>query len=138
MTQGIGHEQAGAAVAAALAHAAEIGVRVSVAVVDAGGWDVLVARGDGTPVFTPGIARTKAATAVAFRRPSAELRQVRETRPEVLEVASEHLRFRPTDLGGGLPVWRDGEVVAGVGVSGATPEEDTACAEAAVAVLGAG
>jgi glc operon protein GlcG len=132
---GIGYGQASAAVDAALRHAQELGLRVSVAVVDAGGWEVLVARGDGTPVFTPGIARVKAATAVAFRRPSAELRQMRETRPEVLEVAGAQLRFRPTDLGGGLPVWQDGEVVAGVGVSGATPEEDTACAEAAVAVL---
>ncbi|MGY1594091.1 heme-binding protein [Geodermatophilus sp. SYSU D00708] len=135
MGQGMRYEEARAAAEAALARAAEIGVRVSVAVVDLAGHEVVVARGDGTPGFTPGIARSKAATAAAFRRPSWELAEVAERRPEVLLAAGEHLGFRPTTLGGGLPVLRDGEVVGGVGVSGATPQEDTTCAEAAVAVL---
>ncbi|MBB3082391.1 heme-binding protein [Geodermatophilus sabuli] len=136
MGHGMGHDQARAAADAALAHAAGLGVRVSVAVVDAAGMEVVVSRADGTPGFTAGIARTKAATAAAFQRPSGELREVDERRPEVLRVAGEQLGFRPTTLGGGLPVLRDGAVVGGVGVSGATPEEDTACAEAALEVLG--
>ncbi|MGY1823975.1 heme-binding protein [Geodermatophilus sp. SYSU D00079] len=138
MGLGIGHEQARAAVDAALAHAAGLGVRVSVAVVDGAGMEVVVSRADGAPGFTAGIARTKAATATAFRRPSGELREVEERRPEVLVVAGAQLGFRPTTLGGGLPVLRDGEVVGGVGVSGATPEEDTVCAEAALAALSRG
>ncbi len=131
----IRYDRARAAAEAALAHAEDIGVRVSVAVVDLAGMEVVVARADGAPGFTAGIARAKGATAAAFHRPSGELREVAERRPEVLVVAGEQLGFRPTTLSGGLPVLRDGEVVGGVGVSGATPEEDTACAEAAVAVL---
>ncbi|WP_091321381.1 heme-binding protein [Geodermatophilus ruber] len=135
MAEDIGHEQARDAVAVALAHAAATGLRVSVAVVDAGGWDVAVGRGDGAPGFTAGIARAKAGTAAAFRRPSGELAALREVRPEVLELAGEQLAFRPTTLSGGVPVVRDGAVVGAVGVAGATPEQDVECAEAACAVL---
>ena len=138
MTQGIGQERAGAAVAAALEHAAGIGVEVSVALVDVAGFDLVVVRGDGAPGYTAGIARRKAATAAAFRRPTAELRDLQERRPEVIELAGEQLRFRPTTLGGGLPVRLDGEVVGGIGVSGATPEQDTECAAAALTALGGG
>ena len=138
MTQGIGQERASAAVAAALGRAAEIGVQVSVALVDVAGADLVVVRQDGAAGFTAGIARRKAATAAAFRRPTAELREIQERRPEVIELAGEQLRFRPTTLGGGLPVLLDGEVVGGIGVSGATPEEDTECAAAALTVLGGG
>ena len=138
MTHGIGQERAGAAVAAALGRAAEIGLQVSVAVVDVAGLDLVVVRQDGAPGFTAGIARRKAATAAAFRRPTAELRELDERRPEVIELAGEQLRFRPTTLGGGLPVVLDGEVVGGIGVSGATPEEDTECAAAALTALGSG
>ncbi|WP_369139767.1 heme-binding protein [Modestobacter versicolor] len=135
MTQGTGQERATAAAVAALQHARTIGVRVSVALVDLAGHELVVVRDDGAPGFTAGIARRKAATAAAFNRPSAELRDVQERRPEVLEVAGEQLRFRPTTLGGGLPWLLDGQVVGGVGVSGATPEQDTECAEAALAAL---
>ncbi|HLM03864.1 MAG TPA: heme-binding protein [Blastococcus sp.] len=138
MTHGIGQERAGAAVAAAVERAAQLGVQVSVALVDVSGFDLVVVRGDGAPGFTAGIARRKAATAAAFRRPTAELRELQERRPEVLELAGEQLRFRPTTLGGGLPVRLDGEVVGGIGVSGATPEQDTECASAALTALGAG
>ena len=138
MTHRIGQERAGAAVAAAQERAAEIGVQVSVALVDVTGFDLVVVRGDGAPGFTAGIARRKAATAAAFDRPTAELRELKERRPEVLELAGEQLRFRPTTLGGGVPVRVDGEVVGGIGVSGATPEQDTECAAAALAALGAG
>ncbi|MGY1838344.1 MULTISPECIES: GlcG/HbpS family heme-binding protein [unclassified Modestobacter] len=138
MTHGIGQERATAAVVAALAHAEEIGVQVSVALVDVAGFDLVVIRAPGAPGFTAGLARRKAATAAAFRRPTAELREIHERRPEVIELAGEQLGFRPTTLGGGLP-WRvDGEVVGGIGVSGATPEQDTECAAAALAALGDG
>jgi uncharacterized protein GlcG (DUF336 family) len=138
MTHGIGQEQANAAVVAALEHARGIDVQVSVALVDLAGHELVVIRGDGAPGFTAGIARRKAATAAAFRRPTAELREINERRPEVLEVAGEQLGFRPTTLGGGLPWRQDGTVVGGVGVSGATPEQDAECAQAALAALGDG
>jgi uncharacterized protein GlcG (DUF336 family) len=35
-------------------------------------------------------------------------------------------------MGGGVPVTRDGQVIAGVGVSGGTVQEDVAIVEAAM------
>jgi glc operon protein GlcG len=132
----IGQEQARAAVDAALAHAASIDLRVSVAVVDAAGWDVVVVRGDGAPGFTAGIARVKAATAVVFRRPTGDLADIKATRPDVIDAVADQLPFRPTTLRGGLPVVGDGgEVVGAIGISGGTGEQDIEVAEAALGVL---
>ncbi len=135
MGHDLGQEQARTAVEAALAHAGTIGLHISVAVVDAAGWDVVVVRGDGAPGFTAGIARVKAATAVTFRRPTGDLAQIKETRPEVIDAVADQLPFRPTTLRGGLPVVRDGAVVGAIGISGGTGEQDIECAEAACAVL---
>ena len=135
MGQDIGQELARTAVDAALAHAATIGLGISVAVADAAGWDVVVVRGDGAPGFTAGIARVKAATAVTFRRPTGDLAEIKERRPDVIEAVADQLPFRPTTLRGGLPVLRGGAVVGAVGVSGGTGEQDIECAEAALAVL---
>ena len=39
---------------------------------------------------------------------------------------------------GGLPIFADGELVGGLGVSGGTGEQDEACARAAIAASGLG
>ncbi|NEK59916.1 heme-binding protein [Geodermatophilus sabuli] len=135
MAHDIGQQLARTAADAALAHATTIGLAVSVAVVDAAGWDVVVVRGDDTPGFTAGIARVKAATAVAFRRPTGDLAAIKESRPEVIDAVADQLSFRPTTLRGGLPLLRDGAVVGAIGVSGGTGEQDIECAEAALAAL---
>lgn len=124
-----------AAVDAALERAAASGLRVSVAVVDRFGHDLAVVRADGATWFTAGIARAKARTAATFGRPSADLAGLQADHPEVFSLAADQLPFRPTTLPGGLPLLRDGSVVGAVGVSGASPEQDVRCAEAALAVL---
>ncbi|MGY1815719.1 GlcG/HbpS family heme-binding protein [Blastococcus sp. SYSU D00820] len=125
-----------AAVDAALAEAARSGLGVSLAVVDGLGHDLVVVRGDGAAWFTAGIARSKARTAVAFGRPSADVSGLREAYPDVFDLAAEQLPFRPTTLPGGLPIVIGGRPVAAVGVSGATPEEDLRCAGVARDALG--
>ena len=42
---------------------------------------------------------------------------------------------RYTGLGGGIPLWFEGECVAGFGISGGTTEQDIEIAEAAVKTL---
>ncbi|MFC3984026.1 GlcG/HbpS family heme-binding protein [Streptosporangium jomthongense] len=125
-------DEARAMAEAALARAAQEDLRVSVAVVDALGRDVLVVRGDGATWFTPEVARCKARTAAAFRRDSADLAGLRENYPEVFDLAGDQLPFRPTTLAGGLLLEHDGDPVGAIGVSGATPAQDVLCAEAGV------
>lgn len=131
MAQEPGLDRARVAVEAAFARAAEDGLRVSVALVDAMGRDVLVVRSDGATWFTPEVARCKARTAAAFKRDSATLAGLNEAYPEVFALAGDQLPFRPTTLPGGILLELDGEIVGAVGVSGATPAQDVSCAEAA-------
>jgi glc operon protein GlcG len=117
--------------------------RITVAIVDERGHDLLVLRGDGAGWFTAGIARAKAATAAAMGVPSASLASWREDYPELIGLVGGQMAQELTTLPGGLPLQRGGRVLGAIGVSGASPAEDVAFAEAgaaawAEAVLAAG
>ena len=125
--------------AAAIAHAESIGVRLSISVADDRGHEVLTARMDGAPWFTPHIARTKAKTCVAMGIDSIEVGQLDAAHPGLLKVIEEQVGFTVTVLGGGIVV-KDGDAVVGaVAGSGAHPDQDAECARAsAEAWLAAG
>jgi uncharacterized protein GlcG (DUF336 family) len=128
------------AIDAAVARAAELGVLVSVAVVDEGGNLMAFARMDGAEVARPTLAVDKAYTALANRVSTADLAvQAAPGGPLFGLHAAAQGRF--VIFGGGVPVRRGGEVVGAVGVSGAQVDQDAACAEAgeqaAEAALGA-
>lgn len=124
-----------ALVRSVLESAAQLGLRVSVAVVDERGFDLLVVRGDGASWFTPEVARTKARTAAAFARPSESLLELRAAHPDLFVLLGEGLPFSPTPLPGGLPVRQGDRLVGGLGVSGATPDQDVELAVAALSAL---
>jgi uncharacterized protein GlcG (DUF336 family) len=122
------------AIAAAHAEARRRGVRVSAAVVDAGGNLVAFGRMDGAEIAGPVLAVDKAYTAVANRIATSELARLAAPGGELYGLhATAGGRF--VIFGGGVPVTHDGEVVAGVGVSGAATDDDEACALAGVAAL---
>jgi uncharacterized protein GlcG (DUF336 family) len=120
--------------AAARGRAAEVGALVSVAVVDAGGHLVAFERMDGAEIAGPVLARDKAYTAVAHRCATADLAAPSAPGGELAGLASAD-GGRYVCFGGGLPLWWDGRVVGGVGVSGGTAEQDVACATAAATVF---
>jgi hypothetical protein len=74
-------EMAEKAAKAAQAKARELGTPMSVSVVDDAGRLVLFARGDGTGFFTPETSRAKAVAAAAFRRPTKDMANLRESAP---------------------------------------------------------
>ena len=122
------------AIAAAHAEARQRGVLVSAAVVDAGGNLVAFGRMDGAEIAGPTLAVDKAYTAVANRIATSELARLAAPGGELYGLhATAGGRF--VIFGGGLPVFRDGEVVAGVGVSGAATSDDEACAALGVAAI---
>jgi uncharacterized protein GlcG (DUF336 family) len=119
----------------ALDEAESMDVGVTVAVVDSSGTLVAFARGDAAPIVSVELAQRKAHTVVAVGGvPTTELSEIAASSPA-------HLHSFPqlpgmTLLGGGLPL-RDGDtLIGGVGVSGATTEQDVEIAEAASAALG--
>lgn len=120
--------------AAAIAQADTIGVRLSFSVADERGNEVLTARMDGAPWFTPHIARTKAQSCVALGMDSADLAGLDAAHPGLLRVIEEQAGHTVTTLGGGIVVKAsDGSVLGAVAGSGAHPDEDAAAARAGAA-----
>jgi uncharacterized protein GlcG (DUF336 family)/mannose-6-phosphate isomerase-like protein (cupin superfamily) len=112
---------AGAARAAEAVNAiaAERGVEPVVAVVDAGGDLVYLLRPDGAQVASTNVSVDKARTAAIYRRPSKDFEdQASNGRPSALHLA------RAVPLQGGMPILHDGEVVGGIGVSGASSADE--------------
>jgi glc operon protein GlcG len=106
-------------------------LRLSFAVVDAGGHPVAVARMDGADWITPEIALGKAWTAAAFRAPSdAQGKKAKDLVAFAGSIsAATHGRYTPQI--GGLPIELDGAAAGGMGASGATGQEDEAVVRAA-------
>jgi uncharacterized protein GlcG (DUF336 family) len=123
-------------VAAAQEKAASIGVKVTVAVVDDGAHLVALARMDGANPMSPALATGKAVGAALFRRDGAWLLSTANDRAAFWAAAKGVAGKDIVPGPGSLPIARDGVVIGAVGVSGAMPNEDLACAEAAAASLG--
>lgn len=126
-------ELAQAMVQAALARAEEVQALVSVAVVDAGGVLICFARMDRAEIAGPSLAVDKAYTSVAHRIPTAELTALAAPGGALAGLHSNG-GGRYVVFGGGLPLWWDGRVEAGIGVSGGSVEQDVACADSAAAL----
>ena len=104
---------------AAGAVAAERGVAPVVAVVDAGGDLIYLLRPDAAQVASANVSIDKARTAAIYRRPSKDFEdQASGGRPSALHLA------RAVPLQGGMPMLKDGEVVGGIGVSGASSADE--------------
>ena len=116
---------------AAREKAADMNVRIAVAVVDAGGRTVLVEREDDAGFLTPETALRKAVAAAAFREDTAKLEE---------RIANSNFwKFAPTVLDGsvlptkgGLPICASGKIIGAVGVTGGSGNEDYAIVRAAV------
>lgn len=119
------------AMSAATGRADELGVSVSVVVVDRQAHELGSLRQVGASWMTMGVARVKAITAAATQRDSGDLAALKERYPEMLDLWAQQLPVRPTSLPGGVLVRYDGHSIGAVGVSGASPEQDVDCADAA-------
>ena len=134
----IGAEAAAAAVAAAVAHAGALGVRVNAAVVDGSGTLAAFLRMPGAFLHSVDIAIDKAYTAASFGFPTAQWPQILAG-DEALRLGMPH-RPRLVVFGGGLPIVEAGSdgsaLIGGIGVSGASAEQDEACARAGLRAIG--
>jgi uncharacterized protein GlcG (DUF336 family) len=124
---------AGRMTAAAISQAGELGALVSAAVVDAGGHLVHFQRMDGAEIAGPTLAVDKAYTAVAHRIATGDLTEAAAPGGALAGLAANG-GGRYVVFGGGLPCWSGDRVVAAIGVSGGTVEEDVRCARAALGI----
>ena len=126
----ITYEQALAAVRAGLVKSGEIGVKMNIAVVDAGANLKAFIRMDGAWLGSIDIAIKKARTARLFDMPSGDVGKLSQPGGELfnIEVSNQGLITFP----GGVPVTNAaGDIIGAVGVSGSTVENDFAVATAA-------
>jgi uncharacterized protein GlcG (DUF336 family) len=117
------------------AKAAQLGVKVTAAVVDEGGLLIALSRMDGAPPLSPQLAEAKAVGAAMFLRDGAGLAQMAQDRPGFFSAADRLVRVPLIPGLGSLPIKRESKIVGAVGVSGARPEQDLECAESAVKSL---
>lgn len=124
------------AVSAASEQAERLGVNVSIAVVGRAGQPLAQLSLNAAPPQTALLALRKARTAAGFRVPSDFFRRRNTDDVHLLAALDTHPDLLM--LGGGLPIMLAGDCIGAIGVSGASQEQDIACAEAALAALGLG
>jgi uncharacterized protein GlcG (DUF336 family) len=121
---------------AAEAKATELGVPMCIAIADAGGHLIAFSRMQGARTGNIKLALTKATSAAIRRRATADEFNLRPEDPThsvrmALAVGTDMM----TSMSGGLPVWIDGNVVGGIGVSNGNRVADIAVAQAGIDAL---
>lgn len=115
--------------AAALAHATQIGCPVSVAILDAGRELLAFARQQDAPLLSAEVAQTKAYTARSLDVATADLAELTRPGGPLYGLETSHPR-RLAAFGGGRPIEIGGTVVGAIGVAGGTVEQDDEIARA--------
>jgi glc operon protein GlcG len=125
-------EQAKKVMAGAEAEAKKNSWNVVIVVLDSGGNLVMLQRLDGAQFGSIEVAREKAYSAVAFRRPTKAFE-------DALGQGGTNLRILripgASPLEGGLPIVVDGKLVGGVGVSGVLATQDAQIGRAGIEAL---
>jgi glc operon protein GlcG len=119
-------EQAKKVMAGAEAEARKNSWPVAIVILDSGGQMVMMQRLDNTQWGSVDIAKEKARTAVALRRPTKVLQ-------DGIAQGGVNLRFLSTGfsvLEGGIPIVHEGKIIGSIGVSGVTSQQDAQTAQA--------
>jgi uncharacterized protein GlcG (DUF336 family) len=120
-----------AMLAAAASKAQAMGQPQCIVIVDPSAVDLAVLRMTGARVLSMRSARAKAQTAASTGKPSAALSE--PVRPAIAAATDGAM----TGLPGGLPIWRGGVLLGGIGIGSGSGAQDVEVAEAALAAIGA-
>jgi len=105
-----------------------------VAIADSHGELIAFARMDGAPISSIRIAANKAWTAARERKPTKEIGD-KVRHPEKGHDIAYYGDPRFVGWGGGLPIWKNSEVVGAIGVSGLSSSEDIELATLGLQVI---
>jgi glc operon protein GlcG len=120
----LSYEGAQRAIAGAQEHARQLNARVTVALVDEGGFLRALGRMEGAPPLS-----------VRVGRDGSELRQAREAGPTFV-AQLDQLAPAPLLAGAGaLLIRQDDAILGAIAVSGGQPDQDESCAAAGLAAL---
>ena len=113
------------------AESARQGVPVAVTVIDIHGNVVLTHRMTGAPAFSLDLSERKAYTSALVGMATADLVPLVQPGAALYPLLAVS-GGRYSAMGGGVPLTNEGQVIAGVGVSGGSTEQDIAIVEAAM------
>jgi glc operon protein GlcG len=125
-------EQAKKVMAGAEAEAKKNNWPVVIAILDSGGQLVMLQRLDNTQWGSVEVAKDKARSAVAFRRPTKAFQ-------DLIAQGGANMRLLnltgASMLEGGIPIIVDGKIAGAVGVSGVTSQQDAQIGQAGIDAL---
>lgn len=125
-------EQAKKVMAGAEAESKKNSWSMVITILDSGGQPVMMQRMDGAQLGSVEVARDKAWSAVAFRRPT-------KVFEDAVGQGGPNLRLLrltgASPIEGGIPIVVDGKIIGAVGVSGGTAPQDGQVAKAGIDAL---
>ena len=130
VTKTIALDAAMNAVKAAIEKAQELGISISVSVVDSSAIEMAFVRMNNSFIPSMGVAKDKAYTAAGFGFPTMQWKEVLEGNVQL--QAGIVCRPNVVTFGGGLPIMEADELIGAIGVSGGTEEQDIICAQAGI------
>ena len=128
-------ETAEKAVAAAAKKAAELKLKMCIAISDEAGDLKAFLRMDGAPKLSIQIAEDKAYSAASYSMPTHAWFEFIKNDPPLLHGITHTPRL--IVFGGGFPIKLKGEMIGAIGVSGGHYSQDMECAKAALEAIGA-
>ena len=122
---------------AAVRKVQEVGIPMSIAIVDEAGHLLAFARTDEGKLHTIRIAQAKARAAASNRLPTGKISSTGQPLNDHMAIALPLAAGTDTyvTFAGGLPILVDGQCVGAVGVSGGTGEQDAEVARVGIAAL---
>ena len=108
-----------------------------IAVCDAHGELMAFARMDGAPLSSIRVAANKAWTAARERKPTKDIGDKIRHPEKGFDIAFYGDK-RFVGWGGGIPIWRDGQVAGAIGVSGLSSAEDIELATVGLELVASG
>lgn len=112
---------------AVIKKAREIGVLSVCVVCDSGGNPIVLKRDDDAFIASINVALNKAYTSVSLKMPTKKLETL--TKPGDPLYGIQHQDPKIVVFGGGIPIYKDGIIIGGFGVSGGSLEQDTFLAD---------
>jgi uncharacterized protein GlcG (DUF336 family) len=111
----------------------ELGIKINAAIVDEGANLKAFIRMDEAALLSSEIAQNKAYTSAAFGKATDEWYPMIKDEPALLTGIVHTNKL--VVFGGGIPLFYNGVIVGGIGVSGGSSEEDVLCAKAGLKVF---
>ena len=110
----------------------DIKVDVSISIVNSHGEEIFFCKMDNALKISEKLAFKKASSSVLLRVPTSEIKKLVDDSLCGLDTA---LAGEIVLFGGGIPIFREGEMVGAIGVSGGAVEEDMLIAKSGIEAL---